>query len=220
MRQTRTIIFIDDQRSDAKLLERHLDAVPDLECDFVHIMDADNVLDDLADLDPTLIFLDYQLGQRDGIDVLRELRQAGYTQPVIVLTSRGSEYVAFEITRAGADDYILKDDLSPGLLQGVVQRNLALMEREGQDRKDRAAALRGIDSLTRREREVLEFIIEGMTTREIASKLHRSEKTIKIHRGNLMKKMEASTAGDLVRKAMLAKEVIGGKVTEDRNGQL
>ncbi|MEM6750365.1 MAG: response regulator [Planctomycetota bacterium] len=198
------IAVIDDDDAHVELLRLALAELEDLPTALSAYHDPDEALDALADDPAKIVFLDYRFPGRSGLEVLRAIRGRGDLRPVVVLTSQGDEYVAAEMTRAGADDYVSKSDLKPEFIGPVVRRMLALAEREADVRQARGEVVANLATLTPRESEVLDFIISGMTTREIAETLHRSEKTIKIHRGNLMSKMRASTAGDLVRMAVQA----------------
>jgi signal transduction histidine kinase len=79
----------------------------------------------LSQRDVDVVFVDYQLGARTGVEVLAEIRAAEYLGPVIVLSGQGDEQVAAEIMRAGADDYLVKDDLSPAVLRRSLKHSEA-----------------------------------------------------------------------------------------------
>src|SRR5215212_2321274 len=87
----------------------------------------------------TLAFVDYWLGARDGLSLLREIRQAGTDTPVVVLTGRGAEEVAVDAMKAGASDYLSKTQLSVEALDRTVRYTLSLHEQELQRRQAEAA---------------------------------------------------------------------------------
>lgn len=198
------VVIIDDDNSHAQLLQLSLEDTPGLQFTFIHYLDPDRALADLPTSGADLIFLDYKFPKHTGLEVLRSIRGRGDTRPIVVMTAHGDEYIAAEMTREGADDYLIKSDLSPGFVQQIVHRVLSLTQRNAQQRAERSGVVSQLATLTPRESEVLDLVISGYTNRQIAEHMHRSEKTVKIHRRNLMKKMDASTAGDLVRKAVMA----------------
>ena len=121
-----TILAIDDQAFDAEALRRQLARLPGLEIEFHACLDPDDGLARLESEPIDLVFLDYRLdGAVTGLDLVRTIRAHGDIRPVVVLTGQGDEYVAAEITRCGADDYIVKSDLSPDLLRRAIDNAMA-----------------------------------------------------------------------------------------------
>ena len=116
------VLSIEDDPVFAMVLERTLRRIPDLSMDFQTVADPDLVIDLLADTPVDILFLDYQLGKVTGAEVLRKIRKAGHLHPIIMLTAHGTEYIAAEATRIGADDYIVKSDLNPDLLNNTILR--------------------------------------------------------------------------------------------------
>ncbi|MGD8452840.1 MAG: response regulator [Phycisphaerae bacterium] len=119
------ILAIDDDAGDAELLRRHLGSIDRLKSDVIHATDAHRGLAWLEEDDVDVIFLDVQLGGDTGLNVVERIRNRGDLRPVIVLTGRGDEYVAAELTRAGADDYLAKSDLGPESLRRSLELALA-----------------------------------------------------------------------------------------------
>lgn len=201
------VLVVDDNAAHAELLVNCLKqcngAIGAFEV--VESRHADGARAVLAEEPVDVAFVDYQLGAVSGLDLIRSVRDSGDRRPVIVTTAHGDEYVAVEMIRAGADDYISKFDLSPQRVGAAIQRVLERRERESRDDTQRQEAVRRLLTLTRREREVLDHIVAGLMNRQIAETMHRSEKTIKIHRANVMNKMQANTAADLVRMVMTAR---------------
>jgi two-component system chemotaxis family response regulator WspR len=120
-----TIFAVDDDESELELLGRVLEAVPNIDFEVHNYTDADRALIDFMNHEAELIFLDYQLGGVTAIDLLEQMRRIGDQRPAIVLTGRGDEYAAAELTRAGADDYIVKSDLNVDMLRTAIARALA-----------------------------------------------------------------------------------------------
>jgi two-component system response regulator FixJ len=201
------ILAVEDNADHAAILKFHLGRLPDLQFEFEHAPDADNARRLLQQQHFNLIFLDYQLHGQTGMDVLHDLRLRGVDCPVVVVTSQGDEYVAVDMMRSGADDYIIKQDLGPEMLARTLKR---LEQRLRQTQNGRATpALFDRAQLTPREREILAHIVAGKTNRAIAADIFRSEKTVKIHRSNLMRKMGAANTAELVRIAMSQRLIDG-----------
>jgi len=141
------VLAIDDSRTDLLLLRRALEGLSDYEVHFtgVHTLaDAGTAMAGTRAFD--LIFLDYRLGERDGVDVLKVLREQGVKLPIIMLTGEGCQRVAAQSIRAGANDYIIKDDLSTPTLPASIQHVLEAYQR--QRKQSRALKLAMQDGLT------------------------------------------------------------------------
>ncbi len=119
-----TLIAIDDDAADLKLLRRHLSAIPAWEVDLSGFSDWSQAKPALAKTAVDVVFLDYLLGGKTGLDVVRELRDAGDMRPLIVLTGQDDASIAAEISRAGADDYLVKKGLNADMLRRSIQAAL------------------------------------------------------------------------------------------------
>lgn len=160
--------------------------------------DGDEALKLLAELEPDLLVLDLNMPNRDGFAVLREARDAAPGVRILVLTMHSSvEYVARAV-REGADGYLLKDTAVQDLAAAIesvtagrpyysepAQRSLA-----DSLRRPVADASSRLERLTAREREVLEGVARGRTTKEIAAEFNISARTVETHRAAIMRKLD------------------------------
>ena len=104
-----TILVIDDNPADAGLLRRLLGKIDQVDVDFTHCLNEADGKEALSAKDVDCLFLDYQLGETSGLDVLDSIRALGHDLAVIVLTGAGDESVAVEAMKRGAQDYLVKD---------------------------------------------------------------------------------------------------------------
>jgi diguanylate cyclase (GGDEF)-like protein len=130
-----TILAIDDDPADLELLRRHLEDIPAYTVTFVGCANVEAGRRELAQQDIEVIFLDYLLGAVTGLDVLRTLRDDREQRPIVVLTGKGDERIAAATMRAGADDYLVKEDLNPD----TVYRSLRFVLERFENERKRAA---------------------------------------------------------------------------------
>lgn len=160
-------------------------------------------LDHYTPHDAECLVLDLQMPKLNGLEVVRRLRDQGYVIPVVMISGHGDIPSTVAAMRLGAVDFLEKPVGREALIQRV--REAVKLSAGQQDKRDAQAAVRSrIDSLSRRERELLEHIIAGQSNKQIAYALHIAEKTVANHRARLMDKMEAGNAADLVRMVMEA----------------
>jgi FixJ family two-component response regulator len=146
------------------------------------------------------LILDVCLPGLNGLDLQRELSAGGLHLPVIFLTGHGDIPMTVQAMKAGAVEFLTKPFRNQDLLQAVAQA----VEQDRQARQQRAelAQLRErYLRLTAREREVLELVVSGLLNKQIARELGTSEVTVKVHRSQMMQKMETGSLVDLVRMA-------------------
>jgi RNA polymerase sigma factor (sigma-70 family) len=136
----------------------------------------------------------------DGLELQREIVSRGISLPIVFLTGRGDIPQSVQAMKEGAVDFLTKPVDGEVLLDAVRQA----LERSRAARESRAeiAAIRSrFETLTDREREVLDGVLAGRLNKQIAARLGISEKTVKVHRGRVMEKMATESLAELVRLA-------------------
>jgi FixJ family two-component response regulator len=153
------------------------------------------------------LLLDVRLPGTSGLDFQMQLERVGNRMPIIFMTGFGDIPMSVRAMKAGAVDFLTKPFKEQDILDAVA----AAMERDASRRRESAqneAVTSLAGQLTPREREVMGAVVRGLMNKQIAYELGISEVTVKLHRGNVMRKMEARSVADLVRKA----ELIGEKL--------
>jgi FixJ family two-component response regulator len=149
---------------------------------------------------PGCLLLDIQMPGLDGIQLQRSLLASGQFIPIIFITGHGDIPSSVKAMKAGAVDFFPKPFNAEALLRAVHEA-LQRGDRERAARDEREAVSTRFNTLTPREREVMALVVRGMLNKQIAFELGASEKTIKIHRGRVMEKMQVQSIADLVRVA-------------------
>ena len=147
---------------------------------------------------PACLLLDLRMPGIDGLDLQQTLLSRGVSWPIVFFSGQGDVSSATRAMREGAVDFLVKPVDEPQLLQAVeraAERAMALHERRRleQDARERLARL------TKREREVCELVARGLLNKQIAYELGTVEKTVKVHRGRMMRKLEVDSVAALVR---------------------
>jgi FixJ family two-component response regulator len=146
---------------------------------------------------PSCLVLDVRMPGPSGMDLQATLEEAQREIPIVFMTGHGDVSTSVRAMKGGAVDFLEKPFRAPELL-ACVQRGLARSEQSRAERAERAAIERRFATLTARERDVLRLVVTGLLNKQIAGELGIAEKTVKIHRGQVMYKMEAGSVAELV----------------------
>lgn len=153
------------------------------------------------------LVLDVRMPEMSGLELQEKLTDDDVRIPVIVITGHGDVPMAVRALKAGAYDFIEKPFNDQVLLERIQQAvNHDLLAHRKQAQRD--SVLSCLASLTPRERQVLDLLINGKSTKAIAAQLQLSTRTAEIHRGHVMEKMQATSLCELMHKAIIA-ELVG-----------
>jgi FixJ family two-component response regulator len=157
---------------------------------------------------PSCLVLDVRLPERSGLDFQRDLAAANIHIPIIFITGHGDVPMSVQAMKGGAIEFLTKPFRDQDLLDAIqlgLGRDRAWLE----DERAMAALRARFDTLTPREREVMASVVTGRLNKQIAGDFGISEITLKVHRGQVMRKMHASSLVDLARMANKLKVVRG-----------
>jgi FixJ family two-component response regulator len=146
------------------------------------------------------IVLDVRMPGLSGMDLQDELNRAGHSLPIVFITGHGEIPMSVQAMKRGAVDFLSKPFDDKELLRAVNEA-VATARRTETQRADTGDALRRVELLTPREREILRYVISGLLNKQIAFKLNIAEKTVKVHRGHIMEKLRVGSVAELVRLA-------------------
>ncbi len=149
---------------------------------------------------PACLLLDVRLPDVNGIDFHKELREKGYALPIIFMTGHGTITMGVQAIKDGAIDFLPKPFETADLISAI-ERALKRDLDDVKERAQRIAIMALIDTLTSREKEVLRWVITGKLNKQIADALGTTEKTVKVHRSRVMKKINVFSVAELVRLA-------------------
>jgi FixJ family two-component response regulator len=143
-----------------------------------------------------------------GLHLLEHLARKGDCRPVIMLTGHGEVATAVRAMQAGAVDFLQKPAAEDELVERI-RRSLGIDAQWRHWHRQARGVLQRLNALTARQRQILDLIVDGLTTREIAGRLGESVETVEADRRTLLRRMAARSAVDLARMASLCRGVRG-----------
>ena len=149
---------------------------------------------------PSCLVLDVRLPQMSGLEFQSRLAETGTQIPIIFITAHGDVPMSVKALKAGPVEFLTKPFRDQDLLDAIQQA----LQRDRAAREQQAEILNVHErykTLTPREREVMAFVVSGLLNKQIAAEIGASEATVKIHRGNMMQKMQVGSLIELVRTA-------------------
>lgn len=207
MTPDQTVFLVDDQAVVLTALARLLDAagyaVRAFSCPHA-FLDSDAVLQ------AGCLVLDLDMPQMGGLALQQQLAARASILPVIFLTGHGDLDSGIRAMKLGAADFLTKP-VDDERLIAAIELAFARNREAGRRGAERAAILARLASLTAREREVMELVIEGALNKQIAAALGAAEKTVKVHRGRVMAKMQVRSVSALVRQIDCVRAGAGGE---------
>ena len=147
------------------------------------------------------LVLDVRMPEMSGLELLKKLHEHDHYLPTIMMTAHGDVPMAVRAMKAGALDFVQKPFNEQELLESV-QKALSLDEKTREARVLAVEVRERLETLSPREREVLDLVVEGISNKEIAKQLDISYRTVEVHRAKVMDKMGAHSLPELVRSVM------------------
>jgi FixJ family two-component response regulator len=193
-----TVFIVDDDeavRSSLRLLIKSVGLAP------TALGSAREFLDKYDPMQPGCLVLDVRMPEMSGIELQEQLNRQGAVIPVIFITGHGDVPMAVEAMQAGAFDFLQK----PFRDQDLIDRIQRALEKDRTNRaalSERSLIRERMESLTPREREVLQMVSTGKPNKVMAADLGVSQRTVEIHRARVMEKMGAASLAQLVRMVM------------------
>ncbi|SRR6266487_1260927 len=202
------VLVVDHQSVSRAGLRRLLESYPDLQV-VGEAADGVQAVSETLELGPQVVLMDAHLPNGQSMEALKQIKQLNLDARVLLLSAQEREEYLYETLRAGADGYVLKDIAPDELAQAVrtvargevlVQPQLAgrLLSRVG--KQNRGGYL--YEALTPREQEVLQLLARGLRNKEIAARLHVSERTVNFHLANIYQKLNVSGRTEALRRAI------------------
>jgi RNA polymerase sigma factor (sigma-70 family) len=192
-----TVFIVDDDRDVRESLQELLDSVGLHSKSFGT---AQEFLLSPRSAGPSCLILDVRLPGISGLDLQHELKKGKVSIPVIFLTAHADVPMSVNAMKSGAVEFLTKPFRHQDLLDAV-QRSLTRDRIFREKQRDTAELRQKYNTLSVREREVMSLVVSGMLNKQIAAELGASEATVKMHRSQAMKKMQAQSLPELVRMA-------------------
>jgi DNA-binding NarL/FixJ family response regulator len=215
------VLVVEAQAVTRAGLHRLIESYPDLEV-VGEAADSVQAVSETLELGPQVVLMDMQLPNGQSLEALRQIKQLNLNTQVLLLSALDREEYLYEALRAGAGGYVLKDIAPDELAQAVrtvargevlvhpqlARRLISQFSRQARGR-DKSGTLSGgqvsyypYEALTAREQEVLRLLVRGLRNKEMAARLHVSERTINFHLANIYQKLNVSGRTEALSKAL------------------
>jgi FixJ family two-component response regulator len=198
MPDLRPVVFVVDDDPDVRAALRRL--IHSVGLDVETFTSASEFLKARRVRAPACMILDVRLPDLSGLNLQQKMAEAGVDLPIIFITGYGDIPMTVRAMKAGALDFLTKPFRDQELLEAI-QRGIEKHRTQLAMRAEISELQTRLQSLTPRERQVFPLVTGGWLNKQIAAELGTSERTIKIHRGQVMAKMKADSVADLVRMA-------------------
>ena len=195
---THTVFLVDDDASVRRALTRLIKSAGHQVQAFSSAREFLDTVPQMAG--PACLVLDIRMPGLSGIDLQRQLQATSHTLPIIFITGHGDIPMSVKAIKAGAVDFLPKPVKDTDLLRAIEQA-VARSVDDRAERDELEDIQRRVEKLTPREREVMALVVRGLLNKQIAFELGTVEKTIKVHRARVMKKMQVGSLAELVRVA-------------------
>jgi len=204
MARNRTVFLVDDEQAIRHALRLFLESEDFTVREFAS---AESFLEAVTEAVHGVLMLDLRMGGMSGLELQAQLKSRGIEMPIIFISGHGDVQLSVIAMKAGAVDFLEKPFENRTVLSCLKE---AFSREEARTREhNRVAVLeKRCQNLTPRETEVMKHIVKGMSNRALAEHLGLSNRTIEVHRARVMRKMDAESLPDLVRKVALCKNFI------------
>jgi FixJ family two-component response regulator len=194
MTSSSPIVFIVDDDEEMRLSMRRILKTVDLQAE-LFARAQDFLQKNIPDV-PSCLVLDVRLPGMGGLEVQQKLIEAGINIPIIFITAHGDIPMSVKAMKSGAFEFLTKP-FRPQEFLDAIQQALERDQRSRRQRNVMAELQERFKRLTARERKVMDLVVSGMQTKQIASALGTSEITVAVHRGRVMHKMQAGSPAEL-----------------------
>ena len=192
------IFLIDDDASMRKAISRILNEHGYLVEEF---SSGESFLENLKERSPAVILLDMEMPRINGIEIQRRLILRGIKTPIIFVSGHSHQQQIVDSMKYGAVDFIFKPFQLDNLLL-VISKAIQKDEKNYWLLKEEKEIVKAYKTLTKREKEVCRFLINGLLSKQIAKELEISNATVKVHKGRVMEKLKVNSLQDLVKIAI------------------
>ena len=192
------IFLIDDDASMRKAISRILNEHGYLVEEF---SSGESFLENLKERSPAVILLDMEMPRINGIEIQRRLILRGIKTPIIFVSGHSHQQQIVDSMKYGAVDFIFKPFQLDNLLL-VISKAIQKDEKNYWLLQEEKEIVKAYKTLTKREKEVCRFLINGLLSKQIAKELEISNATVKVHKGRVMEKLKVNSLQDLVKIAI------------------